>query len=398
MVRVLTVGVAGPLEAYASGFAQALLAQGFSRLSAANQLRVFAHVSRWLSHQRLRAKDFTEKRALEFLSARRDAGYTGWRSRRGLDRIFEYLRDLRVVPLPLPNRPRGPLERLIAQYATYLSQERGLAQTTIVHRTDCARRFLAEFGTTRAALRAIRPPDVRDFIRTVSRQYSPRSLAVFGSDLRSFFRFLLLKDFVRRALTEAVPVAPGWRDDAIPSGISTSEVLRLMASCDRRTTIGRRDYAVLVLLIRLGLRAGEVLALSIDEIDWRRGEIVVHGKGSKRERLPLPKDVGEALSGYLRHRPRAAERRAFLRQRAPHTSLQSVGFIVNAAATRAGLERVWPHRLRRTAATEMLRRGASLEEIAEVLRHTVTATTAIYAKVDRRALRALVQPWPGARA
>lgn len=398
MVRVLTVGVTGPLEAYADGFSQALLAQGFSRLSAANQLRVFAHLSRWLGKRRLRAKDFTEKSALEFLCARRRAGYTCWRSRRGLDRIFEHLRALGVIPLQPPERPRGTIERLIAQYASYLSRERGLAKTTIRRRADSARRFLTEFGATRAALRAVSPPDIHDFLRMASRDYSPKSLAVFGSDLRSFFRFLLVEAFVHRALAEAVPSAPNWGHDAIPSGISASEVRRLIDSCDRRTAIGRRDYAVVVLLARLGLRAGEALSLAIDDIDWRQGEIVVHGKGAKRDRLPLPKDVGEALSGYLRHRPHVAERRLFLRDRAPHGPLRSIGFIVVEASKRAGLERVWPHRLRRTAATEMLRRGASLEEIAEVLRHTATATTAIYAKVDRHALRSLIQPWPGARA
>jgi site-specific recombinase XerD len=398
MVRVLTVGVTGPLEAYADGFSQSLLAQGFSRLSAANQLRVFAHLSRWLGKRRLRAKYFTEKRALEFLCARRRAGYTCWCSRRGLDRIFEHLRALGVFPLQPPERPRGTVERLIARYASYLSQERGLAQTTIRRRADCARRFLTEFGATQAALRAVSPPDVHDFLRMASRDYSPKSLAVFGSDLRSFFRFLLVEAVVHRALAEAVPSAPGWGHDAIPCGISAREAQRLIDSCDRRTVIGRRDYAVMVLLTRLGLRAGEALALTIEDIDWRQGEIVVHGKGAKRDRLPLPKDVGEALSGYLRHRPHVTERRLFLRDRAPYSPLRSIGFIVVEASKRAGIERVWPHRLRRTAATEMLRRGASLEEIAEVLRHTVTATTAIYAKVDRHALRSLIQPWPGARS
>jgi integrase len=219
-----------------------------------------------------------------------------------------------------------------------------------------------------------------------------------GSDLRSLFRFLFVTGVVSRALAEAVPSAPAWRDHAIPHGISADEVRRLIGSCDRWTAIGRRDYAVLMLLTRLGLRAGEVLSMTLDDIDWRQGEIIIHGKGSKRERLPLPKDVGEALSEYLRHRPRVVERRLVLRARAPHAPLRAVGFIVFGASKRAGLDSVWPHRLRRTAATEMLRRGASLQEIAAVLRHTVTQTTAIYAKVDRRALRALVQPWPGARA
>jgi integrase/recombinase XerD len=398
MVRVLTVSVAGPLEAHADGFAQSLLAQGFSRLSAANQLRVFAHVSRWLAEKRLRATDLTEKRAVEFLGARRRAGYTSLRSRRGLDRIFEHLRKLGVVPWPAVDRPRGTLGRLTTQYASYLAHERGLAQDTICHRVDCARRFLADFGATRAALRAVRPSDIHDFLRRRSRQCSPRSLAAFGSDLRSFFRFLLVAGIVHRALAEAVPSAPGWRDEVIPAGISASEVHRLMASCDRRTAAGRRDYAILSLLTRLGLRAGEVVSLAIEDINWRQGEIIVHGKGAKRDLLPLPKDVGEALSGYLRLRPKVLARQVFLRSRAPHVPLRSIGFIVDAASRRAGLERVWPHRLRRTAATQMLAQGSSLEEIAQVLRHSLTSTTAIYAKVDRRALRELVQPWPGARA
>lgn len=398
MVRVLRVGVAGPLEAFADGFAQALLAQGFSRLSAANQLRVFAHVSRWLAQQRLRPTDLTEKRALEFLGARQRAGYTCWRSRRGLDRMFEHLRELGVVPQPAVNRPRGSVERLTARYASFLAQERGLAQSTICNRIHRAGRFLVEFGATRAALRAVVPSDIHDFLRKLSREYSPRALASFGSDLRSFFRFLLVAGVVRRTLAEAVPSAPGWRDDVIPGGISASQVQRLMTSCDRRTVAGRRDYAILSLLTRLGLRAGEVVSLAIEDIRWRQGEIVVHGKGAKRALLPLPKDVGEALSGYLCHRPRVADRQVFLRTRAPHTPLRSICFIVVAASKRAGVDRVWPHRLRRTAATLMLARGSSLEEIAEVLRHSVTSTTAIYAKVDRRALRELVQPWPGARA
>ena len=398
MVRVLTVGIVGPLEPYASGFAQALIAQGFKRRTAAAQLQLFAHVSRWLARHRLQAKHFTERRAVGFLRARRRAGYSHWCSRRGLARIFEYLRELGVLAVPPPSRPRGTEGRLLARYATYLSDERGLAQKTIYRLTDVARRFLVECGATRAVLRAVRPTHVRDFLRKVSRDYSPRSLAGFGSDLRSLLRFLLVTGVVHHLLAEAVPSAVGWRDHAIPRGISASDVRSLIRSCDRRTAIGRRDHAVLMLLTRLGLRAGEVQSLTVDDIDWRQGEIVVHGKGLKRDRLPLPVDVGEALSAYLCHRPAVTERNVFVSIRAPHRALRSVGFIVLASSKRAGLDPVCPHRLRRTAATEMLRRGASLSEIAEVLRHTVTQTTAIYAKVDRRALRALVQPFPGARA
>jgi len=398
MIRVLTVGVDGPLQPYAVGFAQSLFDVGFTRLSAANQLRVFAHVSRWLARRSLGAIDLTEARALAFLASRRRVGYTCWRSPRGLERILAYLRELALAPPAPILRPRSAVDRLLAGYDGFLSDQRGLARSTIRRLIDAARRFLVEYGATRSALRAVTPSHVRVFLRTASTDYAPASLAGFSSDLRSFFRFLLATGIVRRALAEAVPPARGWHEHVIPTGISASEVQRLLRSCDRRTAIGGRDFALLLLLSRLGLRAGEVLALRIDDIDWRQGEIVIHGKGSKHDRLPLPDDVGRALSTYLRSRPRVPERRIFLRHRAPHRPLHAAGAIVVAASRRAGLAPVWPHRLRRTAATEMLRRGASLPDIAEVLRHTVTQTTAIYAKVDRRALRTLVQPWPGVRA
>ena len=398
MIRVFTVGVDGPLEPYAVGFAHSLLDVGFTRLSAANQLRVFAHVSRWLARRRLGATDVTEARAHAFLASRRRAGYTCWRSPRGLERMLAYLRALGVAP-PAPRaRPRGAVDRLLARYDSYLGDERGLARSTVRRLRDAARRFLVAYGATRPALRAVTPSDVRVFLRTAAPGYAPTSLAGFGSDLRSFFRFLLTTGVVRRALAEAVPPARGWHARVIPTGLSAAEVQRLLRSCDRRTAIGRRDFALLLLLSRLGLRAGEVLALTLDDLDWRQGEIVIHGKGSKRARLPLPDDVGQALSTYVRARPRGSERRVFLRARAPHRPLHAAGAIVCAASRRAGLAPVWPHRLRRTAATAMLRRGASLSDIAEVLRHTVTQTTAIYATVDRRTLRTLVQPWPGGRA
>ena len=170
----------------------------------------------------------------------------------------------------------------------------------------------------------------------------------------------------------------------------------MLASCDRRTLVGIRDYAILLLLARLGLRQCEVCALTLDDFDWKCGEVTVHGKGRKRARLPIPADVGRAVVAYLRRRRSTTTRFIFLRVRAPHQPLQKIGKLVFGASQRAGIEPVWPHRLRYTAATQMLARGASLAEIAQVLRHTSTATTAIYAKVDRRALRSLAQAWPGA--
>jgi integrase/recombinase XerD len=398
MIRVLTVGIDGPLVAYAAGFARVLQARGYTRLSAMCQLNLFAHVSRWLAKHRLQPRDFTEQRALGFLRARRRSRYNSLRSRRGLDPMFEYLRECGVVPASSFSGKRGTAERLIAQYASYLSDQRGLAPTTVRRLTDVARQFLVKYGSTRAALRAVHYADVRDFLRKNSRRYSPPSFAGFGSDLRSFLRFLLVTSLVKRSLAEAVPPAVGWRDRAIPSGISASQVQKLLASCDRRSAVGRRDYAILMLLTRLALRAKEIRSLTLDDIDWRQGELLVRGKGSKNARLPLPSDVGAALTAYLRHRPCVTDRQVFLRDRAPHRVLRHPNAIVFRASERAAVGRVGSHCLRRTAATQMLKRGASLSEIAQVLRHTVTETTAIYAKVDRRALRAVVQPWPGARA
>jgi integrase/recombinase XerD len=217
--------------------------------------------------------------------------------------------------------------------------------------------------------------------------------------LRSLLRYLYVAGHIDAALDAAVPSAAGWRLASLPITFGPDEVARLLASCDRRTTFGRRDYAVLVVLSRLGLRAGEVAALELGDIDWRVGEVVVRGKGRRAERLPLPVDVGEALTGWLRRgRPQCEATTVFTRVRAPHRALTSTGAsnIVRAASVRAGLPAVHAHRLRHTAATEMLRAGASLREVGQVLRHASVLSTAIYAKVDHNRLRTLAVPWPGA--
>ena len=200
------------------------------------------------------------------------------------------------------------------------------------------------------------------------------------------------------ALGSSVPAVAGWRLTGIPRALKPQQVRELLASCDRRRATGRRDYAILLLLSRLGLRSGEVAQLSLDDIDWRAGQLVVRGKANRAERLLLPTDIGEAMLGYLRRgRPCTAEgRNVFVRVRAPHRALTSCGvtMVVFGAGQRAGLGKLHAHRLRHTAATAMLHAGSPLAEVGQVLRHRQALTTAIYAKVDRDALRVLARPWP----
>jgi integrase/recombinase XerD len=230
------------------------------------------------------------------------------------------------------------------------------------------------------------------------RRLTVRSAERLVNGMRSFLRFALVAGLTTAPLADAVLSVARRSGTGLPRGLMPAEVSALLASCDRHRANGRRDYAILVVLARLGLRAAEVAALQLDDIDWRSGEIVVRGKGSTEERLPLPPDVGDAIVAYLRRgRPQRPEREVFLRASAPLRGLapEGVSEVVRAASERAGLGSFGAHRLRHTAATEMLRAGASLPEVAQVLRHRTIATTAIYAKVDHLALRQLAMPWPG---
>jgi site-specific recombinase XerD len=229
---------------------------------------------------------------------------------------------------------------------------------------------------------------------------SRANAANLASALRSFLRFLHLEGMVGAPVAQAVPAVANRKGQGLPRALPPATVARLLASCDRRTRLGRRDYAMLMLLARLGLRAGEVASLSLDDIGWRSGELTVHGKGGRDDRLPLPADVGAALAAWLRIRPKAQTRAVFLRANAPIGAIspRGVAWAVYNACDRSGVPRAGAHRLRHSLATQMLGAGASLAEVGQVLRHARVATTAIYAKVDHRALDALVLPWPGDEA
>jgi integrase/recombinase XerD len=399
MTDLSHVRVSGPLAPYADGFRWVLSGLGYSVESAGNHLRLLAHLSRWLTSREADGQRVTRHQLDEFLAARRHDGYARLVSRRGLSPLLEYLRGLGVVVPPLPKLESKPIEVVLDGFRRYLVHERGVVPHTVERYEAVARLFLSEsLSTTVVRLEDLAASDVTNFVLHECRRRSTGSAKDVVTALRSLLRFLHVEGLIPIQLATAVPTVAGWRGSSLPRALDRDEVARLLASCNRRTAVGCRDYAVLMLLVRLGLRAGEVAALELQDVDWRRGEIVICGKGRRQERLPLPVDVGEAVVQYLRGGDRRGHcAQLFVRARAPHRALGSdaVQAVVRHAAERANLPPMGAHRLRHTAATEMLRAGAPLTEIGQVLRHRSVRTTAIYAKVDRAILRTLAQPWPG---
>jgi integrase/recombinase XerD len=396
----LRVRVTGPLEPYASGFVLELVDRGYTPVSAAHQMRLMAHLSRWLAGERLGSDDLSPARVEEFFAARRAAGYTNYVTLRALTALLEYLRGLGVVP-PAGEEPRpSAVEELLARYRAYLRLERGLAALTARGYVDMVRPFLSAHmdAAGELDLRELAAKDVLAFVLAECPHRRPGSAKLLVTALRSLLGYLHVEGLIARPLAPVVPSVAGWRLAGLPRALQAEQVRALLASCDLQRPAGVRDFAILKMLVRLGMRRGEVAVLALDDIDWRSGEIVVRGKGARCERLPLPVDVGEPLVSYLHHaRPASAEGRAvFVRVKAPHRALTPAGVsqVVISAGNRAGLGDVRAHRLRHTAATELLRAGAPLVEIGQLLRHRSVQTTAIYAKVDRDRLRTLARPWP----
>jgi site-specific recombinase XerD len=333
-----------------------------------------------------------------FLKARRAAGYTLWLSRKALKPLLEYMRVLDALPRE-PVVVPTPMEALLVRYREYLTSERGLAVSTARGYADMVRPFVRARVMADGTLEftGLVAADVMAFVVAEGPGRRVGSAKLLVTALRSLLRFLHLEGALVHSLASAVPSVAGSRLAGLPKGLASGQVRQLLAACDECTAVGVRDFAILTVLVRLGLRAGEIVALELGDLDWRSGEMVVRGKGNRRERLPLPVDVGLAIVAYLqRGRPTGECRRVFLRTRAPHCALTSTGVtsIVIRAAHKAGLPPISAHRLRHTSATEMLRAGASLKEIGQVLRHHSQLTTAIYAKVDHEALRKLARQWP----
>ena len=277
----------------------------------------------------------------------------------------------------------------------YLLAERGLAAGTVRGYVDRASRFVAALGP--GGLGLLSPADVTAAVLRESAVVSVSATQNFVASVRALLRFCFVEGLIGIDLSQAALAVTGRRRSSLPQGIAKDEAEALLGSCDRRTAIGRRDYALIIILLRLGLRRGEVAGLRLGDIDWRAGELVVVGKGGRLDRLPLPADVGEAIAAYLkRGRPVSDRREVFLRARAPFEPMAAgtVASTVRRACRRAGVAEVGSHRLRHTAACEMVAAQVPLTQIAQVLRHRSLQSTAIYARVDLNRLRLVAQPWP----
>jgi site-specific recombinase XerD len=358
-------------------------------------------LGQWLRRKRLTVTNLDERLVEAFLQRQR-------RDRKGdLKTIQQFLYHLRrhnVIParhLARDTRDRSPLADTLSRYETYLRTERGLVTVTIRGYVPFIHKFLLEcFRERPLLLKAVKVSDISDFVLRCTQKMSVTSVQLVTTALRSFFRFLFEKGELQADLAAVVPTVANWRLSTVPKYLTSEEVKCVLKACQRRTATGRRDYAILLLLARLGLRAGEVVAFQLEDINWRAGEVLVRGKGLVHDRMPLPVDVGKALASYLRRdRPACQTRRVFVCTRAPHRSLaraQTVASIVRRALVRADLHPALKgaHLFRHSLATSMLRSGATMAEIGEVLRHRHPETTEIYAKVDFDALRSLAHPWP----
>jgi site-specific recombinase XerD len=288
------------------------------------------------------------------------------------------------------------------EFQQYLLQERGLSPSTLRNYVPVIEQFLSErFRNKTPNVGMLCASDVTGFVVRQAHRLSPVRAKLMVTALRSFFRYLLHRGEVSTDLSGCVPTVPNWSLSTLPKFLPANDVERILQGCDQNTSIGRRNYAILLLLARLGLRAGEVVGLNLDDIDWSTSQIMIRGKGGKSAPLPLAPDVGEALASYLRDdRPRCSTRRAFIRHRAPLVGLgnsSTISALVMRALNHAGVESTHKgaHVLRHSLATSLLWQGGSLDEIGELLRHRSPNTTAIYAKVDLTALHTLALPWPG---
>jgi site-specific recombinase XerD len=392
----------GPLGPSVDALVALLEEQGYCPHRIAIHVRVVATLSGWLERQGDGAAGLTPEGLARYGRSRQRRGRLRQGEAVALRRLLAFLRARGVAPAAAPPPPQSALQQVAEAFERYLVRERGLARTTVQNYLPIVRQFLPEhFDQGPIRFAALTPADITRFVQRHAREGSVGRARLIVTRLRVFLRYLQLRAAIGTDLAACVPSVAPWDLADVPKSLARGAVRRVLADCNRRTPAGRRDYAILLLLARLGLRAGEVVGLTLDDLDWEAGRLHLRSKGGRREQLPLPADVGAAVAAYLQSgRPPCASRRLFLRLRAPWGGLgdaSSLSTLVARRLAHAGIQapHTGAHVFRHTLATTLLRHGASLAEIGALLRHRSPNTTALYAKVDFAALRPLALPWPG---
>jgi site-specific recombinase XerD len=390
----------GVLTAEIEPYRRWLLEQGFTPATVRLLLRSLSQLGVWLQERGLAGTVIDAAWLDELCAERRQLGRRGVPGRLGVSRLLAFL-DERGLLAPAPQEQPTALGQLLEEFRDWLFQQRNLSASTVLRYEKTAGRFLCEQALRDGLLRVsdLTGVDVNAFLLRECARVSAGSAKGRVAELRSLLRFLYLRQLLPLRLGAAVPPVGGWRLASVPVMVSAADVAAVIDSCDPTTLQGSRNRAITLLVARLGLRSIEVARLELDDIDWRRGELTVRGKARRQDRLPLPHEVGEALSAYLAQRgERAGSRRVFFTCRAPRQPIRPdlVNNVVGRACLAAGIPRFGPHRMRHALAGELLGKGAGLLAIGQVLRHQDLATTALYAKVDLNTLRSIALPWPGA--
>lgn len=396
----LESGLIGPLSAFIPRYKALIQSQGYARRSQLRQLSLLERLDAWLARREMTIDRLDEKVIAQFLPPLMCKQRVHVSAPATLRRLLAMLRSDGVAQ----SRPETftAIEDAVTKYERFLVAERALSLATAVSWIIFVRRLLSEkFEDKPVELERLSATDVITFIQRHARRHGSSYTRKLVASTRSFLRYLHYKGLHPQNLSTVVPKVARWKLSELPKHLSADQVRRVLKACDRSTPHGRRNYAILLLLARLGLRAGEVIRLRLDDIDWEQGCLLVRGKAGREAQLPLPADVARAMARYIqRDRPRCACRALFIRARAPLQGLSVAGAVATVvfdALNAAGIKsaHAGAHLLRHSLATDMLRRGASLDEIGEILRHRSSDTTAIYAKVDLTSLRSLALAWPG---
>src|SRR5215472_11345909 len=391
----------GPLGPYFDSYEAEMRGKGYARHTREVQIRLIADFGWWLAKRRIQAQEITAELFRPYLRTRSRRRRPNRNDRSALQRLLEVLEGQGVVAPPEPP-VATPAERLQSEFRLYLRQERALAATTQAAYTAFVSEFLTErFGAGPVDLSRLDAADITRFVRRRASAIQSKRVQLMTTALRSFLRFARYRGDIEKDLAACIPAVANWKQSTLPRALPPDQVEQVLNSVKRKTAIGRRDYAILLILARLGLRAGEIRTLTLEDLDWKEGLMTVRGKAGRFSQLPLPRDVGAAIADYLRHgRATTNSRCVFLRAKAPTGGFQGpsgVGSMVRHALERAGIDspRKGAHQFRHALACQMLKQGASLSEIGELLRHRSPQTTAIYAKVDLDSLASLALSWPG---